>query len=49
MTINSIVSKHPAPHALPAAIPEGPAAGLEDLLVRSTPENTLRAYERYLA
>jgi len=44
----------PAPSAgapgslVPATVPEDLAAGLEDLFVRGTPENTLRAYERDL-
>ena len=37
------------PPALPAPVPADLALGLEDLFVRGTPANTLRAYERDLA
>ena len=37
------------PPALPASVPADLAEGLEDLFVRGTPANTLRAYERDFA
>ena len=43
------LSASAAPSPLPITIPKDLAAGLEDLFVRGTPENTLRAYERDFA